>query len=316
MMEPTGAPGDSAPSPERTSRGVHAWLIVLVFGIWLVGQLARDRFWFTGLCFYFPSPVCATVLAALALWVWRTGRGRTAIAAIFLAIAPAVFTFAVENQWHRPDAAEHAQTSRLVHWNIWYGKLGWKPLLEQMMAVEADALVLSEVLPETDLEAVAEVLGEDYTGGLAGNMAVVVRGTLGPFRSVSTSRTRAHLVSWERDGRVCRLLMVDVPSNPLKKRAPALRDLCDLIEQHQPDIVVGDFNAPRRSLALAALPDGYAHAYEKAGAGWSYSWPSFAPVLGLDQCITGPRVVPLRYDLRSTRASDHRMQILDYDWEP
>ena len=181
-----------------------------------------------------------------------------------------------------------------------------------MMDVKPDVLVLSEVLPETDLDAVAEVLGDEYTSGLAGNMAIVARGTLGPFRPVSTPRIRAHLVSWEHDDRICRLLAVDMPSNLLTKRSPALQDLCGLIEQHQPDIVAGDFNAPRRSLALTRLPDGYAHAYDQAGAGWSYSWPTFVPVLGLDQCITGPGIVPVRYDLRSTRASDHRMQILDF----
>jgi hypothetical protein len=199
-----------------------------------------------------------------------------------------------------------------VHWNIWYGKLGWKPLLENMMAVEPDILVLSEVLPETDLEAVAAILGDDYVSGLAGNMAIVARGGLSSFLRVSTPRTEAFLVSWTRDGQVCRLLVVDVPSNVLKRRAPALLDLRNLIEQHQPDFVVGDLNAPSRSWALTNLPEGYAHAYDQAGAGWSYSWPAFLPVLGLDQCITGPRVRPVQYDLRSTRASDHRMQVLDF----
>ena len=65
-------------------------------------------------------------------------------------------------------------------------------------------------------------------------------------------------------------------------------------------------------LALDALPEGYHHAYDQAGSGWSYTWPIPCPVWAIDQCIVGPRVQPLRYTQRSTTSSDHRMQIFDF----
>jgi endonuclease/exonuclease/phosphatase family metal-dependent hydrolase len=91
-----------------------------------------------------------------------------------------------------------------------------------------------------------------------------------------------------------------------------LRRVTDVVVECRPDIIVGDFNAPRRSRALCPLPEGFSHAYDDAGCGWSYTWPVPCPVLAIDQCITGSRVKALKYDLGVSRHSDHRMQILDF----
>jgi vancomycin resistance protein VanJ len=79
-----------------------------------------------------------------------------------------------------------------------------------------------------------------------------------------------------------------------------------------PDLVLGDFNAPRRSRALDPLPQGYTHAYEAVGHGWAYSWPMPLPVLAIDQTILSDRIEPFSYALHSTIVSDHRMQVLDF----
>jgi hypothetical protein len=36
------------------------------------------------------------------------------------------------------------------------------------------------------------------------------------------------------------------------------------------------------------------------------------PLWAIDQCVVGPRVEALRYELRSTAASDHRLQRLEF----
>ena len=96
-------------------------------------------------------------------------------------------------------------------------------------------------------------------------------------------------------------------------RDPNLREIVAWIERRQPDVVVGDFNAPRRSRALQPAPEGYAHAYESSGSGWSYTWPSLLPVLAIDQCLIGPRISPGRYRLGTSLLSDHRIQKLTFD---
>jgi endonuclease/exonuclease/phosphatase family metal-dependent hydrolase len=101
-------------------------------------------------------------------------------------------------------------------------------------------------------------------------------------------------------------------SSPLVKRDPLLRRVLAAMASEKPDLVLGDFNSPRRSRALDPLPEGFTHAYDAAGRGWAYSWPVPLPVLAIDQTIVGARLEPLAYALHSTIVSDHRMQVLDF----
>jgi endonuclease/exonuclease/phosphatase (EEP) superfamily protein YafD len=121
-------------------------------------------------------------------------------------------------------------------------------------------------------------------------------------------------VTWTRDGQAVQLLVVDLPSEIHIHRDPLLREINRLIEQHQPDLVVGDFNAPRRSRALCELPDGYRHAYDTAGTGWGYTWPVPVPMYALDHCLHSSKIIPVRYDLESSISSDHRLQVFDFGW--
>ncbi|MFO1022622.1 MAG: hypothetical protein U0903_18280 [Planctomycetales bacterium] len=111
-------------------------------------------------------------------------------------------------------------------------------------------------------------------------------------------------------------------------RDGVLRELMELAGREQPDFVIGDLNAPRLSRQLCRLPAGYRHAYDEAGKGWSATWPTcwpgYArfripfdwlcafPLWSLDHTLLGPRVVALKYQLLTTRVSDHRMQVLDF----
>jgi len=103
-----------------------------------------------------------------------------------------------------------------------------------------------------------------------------------------------------------------VTSDLLVPRDPLLRRMRALMESERPDLVAGDFNAPRRSRALWPLPPGYSHAYLAAGRGWSYTWPVPCPLYALDQCIVSSAIRPLRYDLAADPASDHRIQLMEF----
>ncbi len=84
------------------------------------------------------------------------------------------------------------------------------------------------------------------------------------------------------------------------------------MERYRPDLIVGDFNAPRRSRALSELPTGYGHAYDTSGSGFSYTWPVPVPMYSLDQCIHARRVTPIRYDLLQSVYSDHCCQLFNF----
>lgn len=308
---------DQAPPARRPRRGGWTFGVVLVaWVLWVIGQLARDLTWLTGICFYIPS-AAMTVLGlggGLVLGVRREPRRGVALG--LLTIAPAVMVLAVENQWVRPGsvrARSPARAARLVHWNIAYGRWDRGDLDASILRSGADVCVLSEVPRPYALSELATRFGPGYDSVRLGSMAFLARGRLlNPARLVNTPLLKVNCVTWQGDQGTIKIFGADVASNLLVARDPVLRRLRRLMEEHRPDLVAGDLNAPRRSRALWPLPPGFSHAYQAAGRGWSATWPVPCPLYAIDQCLLSSAVAPLRYELVSSRWSDHCMQVLDF----
>ena len=80
------------------------------------------------------------------------------------------------------------------------------------------------------------------------SMAFVVRGDLVDSEWLVRSRElKVCKVTWRVDGLALVLMAVDLSSDPTNGRDHRLRKLTVLMREHRPDVVVGDFNAPRRS---------------------------------------------------------------------
>jgi hypothetical protein len=280
---------------------------------WVIGQIARDYFWFTGLCFYIPSALLAVALFACALVHFTCRRARTAALAACLAVAPLAVAVISENDLVRKTSPNNSGRLRLVHWNV--GGTFRTGAQEVLLAQRADLYVLSEVPNGRSVIEFRNALGGGYESQVFGNLAVVGAGRVraGGWL-LNRGSTKVQSVTWRRGEDRATLFVVDLPSGIQIARDPILRDVNGLIERYRPDLVVGDFNAPRRSWALSALPPGYEHAYDAVGSGISYTWPVPAPVYALDQCIFSPRILPARYDLFSSRHSDHRLQVFEFSW--
>lgn len=284
-----------------------------MFVLWCTGQLARDRTWLTGLMFYIPAvPAC---LGMFFVAVWNLLAKQRVIGWGFFAgaLLAGYVACQVDNQMFRPsptvaDAGQHT----LVHWNALDGDLNWPGAQQHLVQQHADIYVLSEPPDAAALERLRTSLGSDYSAQRLGNMAMVARGSMSEFESlVQSKRIEVHTFEWAVDGQVLRMFGVDLVSSIFVARDPLLRQVNALIATYKPDIIVGDFNAPRRSLGLCDLPAGYRHAYNECGAGPGYTWPVPIPVYALDQCILGVRIAPTSYNL-STTWSDHRVQTLKF----
>jgi endonuclease/exonuclease/phosphatase (EEP) superfamily protein YafD len=319
MSSPPTSRGDRFRRWRRRGSAAFVPALAGFAALWAIGQWQRDRFWLTGLCFYIPSPCAALfpLLGAAGLTLFK--RRRAALAALALAAAPLWFAVKVESRFDAaaphtgPTEAAPAGTLRLVAWNIFFARLGEEEVAAELAAQRADIYLLAEVPLRMDVDGLARCLGEGYQALRMGDMAAIARGRLSSEGwRLHKGDIRQHALSWERGGARLRIHAVDLPANPLVHRHPILQEVLAVIERDRPDLVAGDFNAPRRSLALDALPEGYCHAYDRAGSGWSYTWPAPLPLYAIDQCIAGERVEVLSYRLRSTLASDHRMQILEF----
>uniref|UniRef100_A0A7C2P0X0 Endonuclease/exonuclease/phosphatase domain-containing protein n=1 Tax=Schlesneria paludicola TaxID=360056 RepID=A0A7C2P0X0_9PLAN len=287
------------------------FLAAPIAAVWLVGQWFRDATWLTGLCFYVPSPLVAIAFGIWWIVAWRHREWRHGWLALGLMLPPLVVTLLLENQPLAARRASLAADFRLVHWNVG-SQLRLPRTRETLIAARADVYVLSEVGESESVERLREALGEEYRAVTFSTLAVLARGrlTLGE-RWLERRRTLVQSVNWEQGGRALELFVVDLPSELNVPRDPLLREVHALIERQQPALIVGDFNAPRRSRALSQLPAGYGHAFEAAGSGCGYTWPSPLPVLAIDHCIHGPQIVPVRYRLQTSLISDHCLQVFD-----
>lgn len=289
---------------------------VALFALWAVGQVFRDGALLTAWAFYLPSAVVAVLLCLLAVVAALRGRWRLAALLLGLALPPMIAVLLVENRWRPPAvSASPAADLRVVAWNVADFPRGIERAAALLRPLAADLVLLSEApgKPPQELE---RQLGGDLRLTPVGSMAIFARGA--PLTVAWLAREdemQAAFVRWPVAGRTLGVLAVNLISSPRVPRDPLLARVVEMIERLGPDLVLGDFNAPRRSRALARLPAGFRHAYDAAGTGWSATWPAALPLLAIDQTIVGPRLSVRGYSLRTTRISDHRLQLTELDFE-
>lgn len=304
------------------------WLVWVGFGAWCVGQVFRDVIHLTALCFYIPSP-----LAAMGLGVWGVIDGRPLRQRLKwagLILLPIGVTFLLENHWDRRGVStEGKATQRVVHWNIYGSNFGIRNILDTVEPLHPDLMVFSEVPRKVPESRFRERFSEGYSHLRIEGMMIVARGELERLECPKLTQGSVGLVRWKEGERERTVMVADLPSSILIARDPVLRQLTELMAEYQPDVVVGDLNAPRLSRQLCRLPEGYRHAYDAVGSGWSATWPVrwpmhsvfrrvfesvlLAPLWSLDHCIISGRLKPLRYDLRTLPYSDHRLQFLEIE---
>jgi endonuclease/exonuclease/phosphatase (EEP) superfamily protein YafD len=293
-----------------------------LFAVWAVGQLARDRTLATAWAFYLPSVV--VLVALLLLAIIEVMRRRWRLAGLLLAVAlfPAAGVLVVENRWLpravpvSPAGSETGRRAdlRVIAWNAADFPRGVERAAAVLRPLDADLVLLSEA-PGKPPRELARQLAGDLRLTAVGSMALFARGELSDLEWLAREgEVQAAFVRWAVDGRTLGVLAVNVISSPRVPRDPLLQRIVAMIESHDPDLVLGDFNSPRRSRALALLPAGFRHAYDASGTGWSSTWPARLPLLAIDQTIVGPRLAVRGYRLQTTRISDHRLQVTELDF--
>ncbi|KAB2969243.1 MAG: hypothetical protein F9K18_01670 [Thermoanaerobaculia bacterium] len=274
------------------------WVAGSILVLWAAGQVVRDATLPTALVFYLPSPVIAVLLLAVAL----------------AALLPAAVALLVETRWRPVPSPSASATLRVVHWNVSGGWVGSELQVREIARRRPDLVVLSEA-PERVARRVAPAL-PGFRHATFGSLTLLAR-ELGEGEWLARDRRlQAVGVRFGWGGESWEVLAVNLGSSLLEPRDPSLRRVVALLGTRRPDLVVGDFNAPRRSRALARLPAGWRHAYDEAGSGWGATWPVPVPLLAIDQALVGPRLRTAGYRLAGTPWSDHRLQLIELVAEP
>lgn len=277
--------------------------------LWGLGRMLGERGLAASLLFYIPAPLVLLGLALAAVLVRR--RRRLGLAVAGLALLPLIAVIE-EQRWTAPPEPVPAAGPplSLLHWNVCRGYGGWPRLAGEIAAGSPDVVILSEVMTAGDGEELARLLPQLPHRRYGFPMLVLSRYPVGPIKELAArSGIRIYELSLDQQGTPWSFFALDVAGQPSFPREPAIDQLASWVHQRQPDFLAGDFNTPRQSRLLSPLADGYRHGYDLAGRGWSYTWPTWLPVLGLDHLFVKSSAVEVAtYEIASSPWSDHRLQ--------
>ncbi len=337
------SPADGA--GRRVARVVAMAALVVVTLAWVGSRVLTDRVGSVQLAWWVPTWVYLAGALVGIVVLWRMVTRRTRLGFVVLVLLMVGYWLGPEWRMHtgphRVFGAYGEPTVRVVFWNTWEDPQ--TGLVDPSIGEGADVVILAnswrsdapEVLRESTglgsasigrflilsdceiLEVGSTQLGftTRHAGAQPGEPGAVDSGAAayvilapGPDSSV-TAFPDGGLVVW----------MLDLPSSPSLSRVRAARQAREVIERYAgergdgapggfpaPDLIVGDFNIPRRSASLGLIAPGTRDAGVDTTGALVGTWPRRTPVLWIDHARLGDRVRAITYEAMDPGTSRHR----------
>jgi hypothetical protein len=299
--------------------------MMLVVAAWVIGRIVSDRYGWSQWLLWIPTPAALIASAAGILLAFRAtlkprdGRVRAllwCIATFFIA----VYFVALEHHLLRgsPHIPVDAKTMRITHWNM--GPATWHdiaPSVAALIRLDGDIIVVTDPAGTTVREDVMQWMGTDTPPPVVGQLSLLTRLPISTVRPlIATPDMQVVLVQIDATAKIGRLLtvyMVDMPSELKFGRMALARRVHTMLEELKPpmpDVVVGDFNMTRGSIALREMfkDFGLSHACDEAGHGYAATFHREFPLWHIDHILLGPNVEALDYSISNPGIGRHRAQ--------
>jgi vancomycin resistance protein VanJ len=308
-----------APLKLNTRLSTFAWLTALLMVlVWLLTTFVAERSVPTMLLTYFGLPQLWLVLTVPLLLLCLRKRDRRAICGSFSAFALACSLLGFE----LPGQTKATPSFRLMTYNIARGAGGAEALAKVVKLQAPDVLCLQEtngLQPEMFAELVQRLPG--YSLVRSREIVILSRFPVLSEQNQVLPNTTRRLLSARLNvnSQPVTILNVHFTTVLLRQDWTKARDdrniqLNTVLRQVQttpgPFLACGDFNTPPRGLIYAQLSQAFTNAFQDAGLGFGYSFPSGSPVVRIDHLwLRGARAV--RAFVPDSRASDHRPLVVD-----
>ena len=300
---------------------------VILFGnvvYLLVRFTVRDTIVAARYVFFLPAPVF--VAACFVGIIFRLAQRRRRWVALVTAAALAALLVCVwvDEFQIRGYAAAHSEAGsvKVVTWNIHGGRAGWGQVAERIRREEPDIVMLVEAYVSTSPDK-SGVWAKEFPGyevaNKKGPMTVLVKGRVGMTRGdeirIAPFYVSRYLsVEVEVEGRSLNLILIH-PTPAFDRDSDGiygkLVELIDEAGDEKPLILSGDFNTPPNSAYLAPVRERLRSAFEVAGRGFAYSWPSYLPMFAIDHTFVNSHIQVTDYCIEHTNLSDHCIQIME-----
>ena len=312
-------------------RGIHilGWIAVLAMGFVAVLRIAfHDGTYLLTCLNAFTFWLYVPAYACLAWAAWQRCWGMAVASAAVIAchvvwIAPDFFPAARES--FAANAAEPSPTIRIFYANVSAVNRDHHGILSEIADVNPDIVVLVEYRWRWHQSVKASPTLADYPFGTPAVRPF--QGEIAVFSKLPITRSEK---TWST-GRMSYMVDVSVGSDSLRLfclHAPrpmtiAAQDYYGywnllvpmLMDQPQPMVVVGDFNATQHSKVYRDLTEGgLRSAHRDRGRGYATTWPNgefLMPPIRIDHALLSPGVECLAIAEGRGRGSDHKPLILD-----
>ena len=322
-------------------RALVAWACLVpaatILFAWAVGIVVSDRTYPTQFLAWLPTEAIVVASGALLLCAvllrarsaWRASRSL----AILWAFSLGWLLVAEWNLYRlltRGPAGE--RDLRIAYWNTSAERVRWPQTV--VGVIDADLFIIANpamwqrnfrvlARDEQTVSLGAMLVVTDLPILERGTTSLGVRGVI-RGKDPKTDGEDAYSAGWatflrlRAQDRDLVVWVIDLPSDPRMPRASATRTARQRIDAFddgsgfpEPDIIVGDFNIPRRSASLGHLTAGLREAHASVGLGHAASWPRPLPMWHIDLTFTGPRVRLLDYTLLDVGDAEHLVQQID-----
>ncbi len=292
------------------------------FSLWVIGAILSDRWSWSQWLSWIPTPLVIFVFTLVALFFFFTRKRNQSIIYFGFAAITAIWFCSFE---HKLFSSKNGGGSvSILGWTMSHPKdRVAKESANIIVQMNSDITLLTHGWRVRGEPAIQEWLGT--SGHRVVNSQFTLFTRFAPLKIQTLIATDGiYISSFVLDttsviGDVLVLWAVDFPSSLTISKmdtAHRIRRLLQSIDTLQPDIVIGDFNMTRNSVARRTIFPTLQNAASSAGTGILTSFPVEYPLFHIDHILFSSRLTVLNYTLLTPHIGRHRIQVADFDISP
>ncbi|WP_178985785.1 endonuclease/exonuclease/phosphatase family protein [Winogradskyella helgolandensis] len=283
----------------------YVFLLLIHFGF-------KDHLYLTGILFYaFPVPILILAIFPLIALFYNKKRIRFTL----LGLIGLLSFIWINNQYINFESSNVNSTNSIFLWNIADQKdYNVDVLKKTLEAQRIDALFFVEVLHKDNNfnTQFKQQLHNYNVQFLDGNMMVVAKKGITIVDYIEEERHyKLNHLKVEIGLNTFEVIIVDIFAKPWHNKKKAFTKIYKYLEDHDIDIILGDFNTPYESIYFNHFKTNYTSArnFQK---GFSATWPYPVPLLEIDHIWIKKQQTILSTEKKFYTDSDHALLITEF----
>ncbi len=290
---------------------------VILISAWSLGILFSDAYFWSQWFSWIPTILVTVFLAAVTLILYMVNKKNVAVLFSVLTLILALVYCFIDNRFLTKNTAKGEIS--ILGWTMSHSKeTSAEASADFIIGINADITVLTH-----GWYVRSERLLHDWIskhGTLVVNSQFTIITKYKPIQSMSLIANDGIYISkfvldtTETLGDILVIWALDLPStlsNSKMNIAKKVKRLIDETQENPPDIVLGDFNMTRNSVALHSIFPKYQHGADEAGVGLLASFPMAYPLYHIDHTLLADSVIAEKYKLINPKIGRHRTQYIE-----